>query len=66
MTLSSLVGMVAHLQPLTSHCRVSPSDQLQGLGLDLLTQHTFLLMGVLGGALALVVGLLALLLCHCR
>lgn len=44
----------------------STDDQLQGLGLDLLTQHTFLLMGVLGGALALVVGLLALLLCHCR
>lgn len=33
--------------------------------LDFLSYHTYLLMGILGGMLAIVVGFLSLLLCHC-
>lgn len=31
-----------------------------------MSYHTYLLLGILGGTLAIVIGLLSLLLCHCR
>ncbi|KAM9767040.1 LOW QUALITY PROTEIN: protein FAM171B [Menidia menidia] len=33
--------------------------------MDFISYHTYLLMGILGGTLAIVVGILSLLLCHC-
>lgn len=33
--------------------------------MDFLSYHTYLLLGILGGTLAVVVGFLSLLLCHC-
>lgn len=36
-----------------------------GSSLDFMSYHTYLLMGILGGTLAVVIGLLSLLLCHC-
>ncbi|XP_051283491.1 protein FAM171B isoform X1 [Dicentrarchus labrax] len=44
----------------------SPNDYLgHGSSLDFLSYHSYLLMGILGGMLALVIGLLSLLLCQC-
>lgn len=31
-----------------------------------MSYHTYLLLGILGGTLTIVIGLLSLLLCHCR
>ncbi|KAM6958254.1 protein FAM171B isoform 2-T2 [Tautogolabrus adspersus] len=36
-----------------------------GSSLDFLSYHTYLLVGILGGTLAIVIGFLSLLLCHC-
>ncbi|XP_060888608.1 family with sequence similarity 171 member B [Labrus mixtus] len=36
-----------------------------GSSLDFLSYHTYLLVGILGGTLAVVIGILSLLLCHC-
>lgn len=33
--------------------------------MDFLAYHTYMLVGILGGTLAIVIGFLALLLCHC-
>lgn len=46
------------------------SDRLDFLGhessLDFLSYHTYLLVGIFGATLAIVIGFLSLLLCHCR
>lgn len=36
-----------------------------GSSLEFISYHTYLLVGILGGTLAVVIGLLSLLLCHC-
>lgn len=36
-----------------------------GSSIDFISHHTYLLMGILGAMLAIVIGLLSLLLCHC-
>ncbi|XP_024144674.1 protein FAM171B [Oryzias melastigma] len=44
----------------------SSKDYLgQGNSMDFLSYHTYLLVGILGGTLAVVIGFLSLLLCHC-
>ncbi|KAM7375436.1 hypothetical protein PAMA_014505 [Pampus argenteus] len=45
-----------------------PSNDYLGHGssLDFISYHTYLLMGILGGLLAVVIGFLSVLLCHCR
>lgn len=44
-------------------------DHLDYLGhgstMDFISYHTYLLIGILGGTLAIVIGFLSLLLCHC-
>ncbi|XP_053273009.1 protein FAM171B [Pleuronectes platessa] len=42
-----------------------PSSNDFGSTLEFLSHHTYLLIGVLGGTLAVVIGCLSLLLCHC-
>ncbi|XP_056157275.1 protein FAM171B [Lampris incognitus] len=37
-----------------------------GSSLDFISYHTYLLVGILGGTLAVVIGFLSVLLCHCR
>ncbi|XP_023280701.1 protein FAM171B-like [Seriola lalandi dorsalis] len=44
----------------------SSNDYLgHGSTMDFISYHTYLLIGILGGTLAIVIGLLSLLLCHC-
>ncbi|XP_028427834.1 protein FAM171B [Perca flavescens] len=44
----------------------SSHDNLgHGSSIDFISHHTYLLMGILGAMLAIVIGLLSLLLCHC-
>uniref|UniRef100_A0A3Q3SZ61 Protein FAM171B-like n=1 Tax=Mastacembelus armatus TaxID=205130 RepID=A0A3Q3SZ61_9TELE len=44
----------------------SSNDYLgHGSSVDFISYHTYLLMGILGGTLAIVIGFLSLLLCHC-
>lgn len=47
-------------------CLSALDDPGHGGSVDFPSYHTYLLMGVLGGTLAAVVGSLSLLLCHCR
>ncbi|XP_070711950.1 protein FAM171B isoform X2 [Pempheris klunzingeri] len=43
------------------------NDYLEhGVSLEFISYHTYLLMGILGGTLAVMIGFLSLLLCHCR
>jgi len=50
-----------------THHTVDHSDYLgYGGSVDFMSYHTYLLMGVLGATLAVVIGFLSLLLCHCR
>ncbi|KAM9836146.1 protein FAM171B [Aulostomus maculatus] len=45
----------------------SSNDYLgHGSSLDFLSYHTYLLVGILGGTLVIVIGFLSVLLCHCR
>uniref|UniRef100_A0A665T263 Membrane-associated ring finger (C3HC4) 7 n=1 Tax=Echeneis naucrates TaxID=173247 RepID=A0A665T263_ECHNA len=45
----------------------SSNDYLgHGSTMDFISYHTYLMMGILGGTLAIVIGFLSLLLCHCR
>ncbi|XP_068446929.1 protein FAM171B [Clinocottus analis] len=48
--------------------RLPSSNDYLGYGgsIDFMSYHTYMLMGVLGATLAVVVGFLSLLLCHCR
>ncbi|KAL6115270.1 fam171b [Pungitius sinensis] len=43
-----------------------PSSNGRGFSIDFLSYHTYLLMGILGATLAVAIGFLSLLLCHCR
>lgn len=36
-----------------------------GSSLEFISYHTYLLMGIMGGTLAIVIGFLSVLLCHC-
>ncbi|KAM8904739.1 protein FAM171B isoform 2-T2 [Spinachia spinachia] len=43
-----------------------PSSNGRGFSIDFMSYHTYLLMGILGATLAVAIGFLSLLLCHCR